>query len=231
MDSELKSLRIDRGKRSQAEPSRWAVRWIVGGILIFVLLGAARYVYAMLNASTEVETVRVNSTTVAGPRGGDVILNATGYIVAAHKIQVASKVLGRVAWIGVDKGDKVREGQVIVRLEDEEYKAQLQQARGRQQSLEAKLTELETGSRPEEVERSRADLDEARANVENAKVNLDRNERLAAEGVVAKQTLDDAKARYDRELARMNALQKTLELVRIGPRREQIDAVRGQLVE
>jgi HlyD family secretion protein len=81
------------------------------------------------------------------------------------------------------------------------------------------------------VERSRAELEEARANVENAKVNLDRNERLAAEGVVAKQTLDDAKARYDREIARMNALQKSLELVRIGPRREQIDAVRGQLVE
>ena len=231
MDSELKSLRIDRSKRAQPEPSAWATRWIVGGVLVFVLLGAGRYVYAMLNASTEVDILRVSSTSSGASGGSQVILNATGYIVAAHKIQVASKVLGRVAWIGVDKGDKVREGQVIVRLEDEEYKAQLQQARGRQQALEAKLTELETGSRPEEVERSRADLDEARANVENAKVNLDRNERLAAEGVVAKQTLDDAKARYDRELARMNALQKTLELVRIGPRREQIDAVRGQLVE
>jgi HlyD family secretion protein len=231
MDSELESLRIDRSKRSQREPSAWATRWIVAGVLLFVLLGAARYVYAMLNASTEVEVVRLASASSAGARGGDVILNATGYIIAAHKIQVASKVLGRVAWIGVDKGDKVREGQVIVRLEDEEYKAQLQQARGRQQALEARLTELETGSRPEELDRSRAELEEARANVENAKVNLDRNERLAAEGVVAKQTLDDAKARYDREVARMNAIQKSMELVRIGPRREQIDAVRGQLVE
>src|SRR5262245_36933459 len=99
MDSELKSLRIDRAKRSQADPSRWATRWIIGGILVFVLLGAARYVYAMLNAATEVEVVRVNSTSAVGQKGGDVILNATGYIVAAHKIQVASKVLGRVAWI------------------------------------------------------------------------------------------------------------------------------------
>lgn len=231
MDSELKSLRIDRSKRAQPEPSAWATRWIIGGVLLFVLLGAGRYVYAMLNASTEVDIVRVSSASTGASTGGQVILNATGYIVAAHKIQVASKVLGRVAWIGVDKGDKVREGQVIVRLEDEEYKAQLQQARGRQQALEARLAELESGSRPEEVERSRAELEEARANVENAKVNLDRNERLAAEGVVAKQTLDDAKARYDREVARMNAIQKSLELVRIGPRREQIDAVRGQLVE
>ena len=151
MDSELKSLRIDRSKRSQTEPSRWATRWIIGGVLLFVLLGAGRYVNGILNAATEVEIARVATPAAAGSSGGDVILNATGYIVAAHKIQVASKVLGRVAWIGVDKGDKVRKGQVIVRLEDDEYKAQLQQARGRLQALEARLSELETGSRPEEI--------------------------------------------------------------------------------
>jgi HlyD family secretion protein len=200
-------------------------------VAIFVLLGLGRYVYGMLNSAVEVDVQRVSAPTTAGASGGDIILNATGYIVAAHKIQVASKVLGRVAWIGVDKGDKVREGQVIARLEDDEYKAQLQQARGRLQALEAKLKELESGSRPEEIDRSQADWDEAKANLANAKVNLERNQKLAAEGVVAKQVLDDAQARYDRELARVNALQKTFELVRIGPRREQIDAVRGQIVE
>lgn len=231
MDSELKSLRIDRSKRSQQEPSRWATRWILAGILLFVLLGAARYVSGMWNTSTKVEVVRVTAPATAGSSGGEIILNATGYIVAAHKIQVASKVLGRVAFIGVDKGDKVREGQVIARLEDDEYKAQLQQARGRLLALEARLKELEAGSRPEEVDRSQAEFEEARADVQNAKLNLDRHEKLSAEGVVSKQALDDAKARYDREMAKMNGLQKSMELVRIGPRKEQIDAVRGQIVE
>src|SRR3954463_12675592 len=154
METELKSLRIDRSaKRSAGDPSPWATKWIVGGVVLLILLGMGRFVYGKLNAATEVETVHITAPAPAGSQSGNtIILNATGYIIAAHKIQVASKVLGRVAWIGVDKGDKVREGQVIVRLEDEEYKAQLQQARGRQQSLEAKLTELETGSRPEEVE-------------------------------------------------------------------------------
>lgn len=232
MDSELKSLRIDRSKRSQAEPSRWATRWIIGGILLFVLLGAARFVNGMLNSAVEVDVTRVSTPSAAASGGaGSVILNATGYIVAAHKIQVASKVLGRVAWIGVDKGDKVREGQVIARLEDEEYKAQLQQARGRLQALEARLKELEAGSRPEEVDRSNAELEEARADLANSKVNLERHQKLSAEGVVAKQALDDAKARYDRDQAKVNALQKSFDLVRIGPRTEQIDAVRGQIVE
>jgi len=49
--------------------------------------------------------------------------------------------------------------------------------------------------------------------------------------VTSKQSLDDAKARYDSQLARVNALEKSFQLVRIGPRKEQIDAVRGQIVQ
>jgi HlyD family secretion protein len=46
---------------------------------------------------------------------------------------------------------------------------------------------------------------------------------------MSSQALDDAKARFDREKARVASLQKAYELVRIGPRQEQIDAVRGQI--
>jgi HlyD family secretion protein len=229
MDSELKSLRIDRDKKSAGEPSKWATRWIVIGIALVVLLGAGRFVYGKLNPGTEVQVHRVHSVGAGGADSNTVILNATGYIVAAHKIQVASKVLGRVAWIGVDKGDQVQEGQIIVRLEDDEYRAQLQQARGNLLALQAKLAELENGSRPEEVQRANADLDEARAELENARVNLERTRTLVKEGVMSKQALDDAQARYERQQARVTSLERTYELVRLGPRREQINAVAGQI--
>jgi HlyD family secretion protein len=230
MDSELKSLRIDRAKRTSGEPSPWAVRWILAGVAIFVLLGLASFVYGKLNSAIEVDVVRVSAPAVASA-GDDVVLNATGYVVAAHKIQVASKIIGRVAWIGVDKGDKVKEGQVIVRLEDDEYRAQLQQAKGQLMALEARLAELQAGSRPEEIDRAKADLDEARANLANAKVNFDRTERLVRDGVLAKQALDDAQSRYDRDVARAAAIERTYQLAKIGPRREQIDAVHGQIVQ
>ena len=233
MESELKSLRIDRSaKRAPSEPSAWATRWILGGILLLILLGVSRFVYGKLNAATEVETVRVKSAASAGSQPGNtIILNATGYIIAAHKIQVASKVLGRVAWIGVEKGNKVREGQTIVRLEDDEYRSQLQQARGSLQALEARLKELENGSRPEEISRAEADLAVAHADLQNARVTLNRTKELAQQGVSSKQAGDDAQARYDSQVARVNALEKSFQLVRIGPRVEQVDAVRGQIVQ
>ena len=228
MDAELKSLQIDRAKKRTAEPSKWATRWIVVGVLLFVLLGAGRFAYSRLNASTEVEVQRVKSLSSGHAEQG-VVLNATGYIVAAHKIELAAKVIGKVRWIGVDKGDRVKEGDMVVRLEDDEYRAQLDQAKGSLANLVAHLAELEHGSRPEEVAQALANLNQGKADLENARVSLERTRKLVAQTVMSQQNLDDAQARYDSAFAKMNSLQKAYDLVRIGPRQEEIDAMRGQV--
>jgi HlyD family secretion protein len=228
MDAELKNLQIDRNKRRSAEPSKWATRWIVGGVLILLLLGGWRFASEKFNPAPVVEVQRVKSISAASAPEG-VILNATGYIVAAHKIEVAAKVIGRVQWIGVDKGDRVKEGQVIVRLEDDEYQAQLTQAKGQLASLQANLDRAVNGSRPEEVAQAVANVNTARSDLDNARITLDRNRRLLKDGVVAQQVIDDAQARYDNALHRVTSLQKTLELVQLGPRQEDIDSLRGQV--
>ena len=141
---------------------------------MFLLLGAWRFASQKLNAApvVEVQRVQVASARRSAPQG--VVLNATGYIVAAHKIEVAAKVVGKVNWIGVDKGDRVKEGQVLVRLEDDEYQAQLEQAKGQLANLQAKLDEalqrLAAG-------RSGAGAGQpglGQSDLENAKVTLDR---------------------------------------------------------
>ncbi len=230
MGTDLKSLQIDRTQKRGPNPSKWSTRWIIAGIALFLLLGTVRFAYNKLNAATEVETVRVQATSAGGAAGGEAVaLNATGYIVAHHEIQVASKVIGRVLWIGVEKGDHVKAGQVIVRLEDNEYRAQLDQAKGTLANLQAKLLEAEHGSRPEEIAVAKANLEQARANLADAKVTLDRTKELAAQGVTSRQQLDDAQSKYDDAAAHVVSLERSFELVRIGPRQEEIDALRGQV--
>ncbi|MGH9666654.1 MAG: HlyD family secretion protein, partial [Bryobacteraceae bacterium] len=229
MDAELKSLQIDRNSKRRDNGPRWARWWILTGIVVVLLLGAGRFAYERLNAATEVETVRVRANFSAAAAAGDVVLNATGYIVAAHKIELASKVVGKVAWIGVDKGDKVKQGQVLVRLEDDEYLAQVEQAKGQLANLQAKLAEQMNGSLPQEIAKAKADVAQARADLVDAKASLGRTQELVKEGVLAKQTLDDALAKYDGQVARVNSLEKAYELVEIGTRKEQIDATRGQI--
>jgi HlyD family secretion protein len=235
LEAEIRNLKIDRSRKTAPEEgSPWARRIIIGGVLLFLLAGAGRFVMTYLDNAPEVELYRVKSASASGSSsetGRSVILNAAGYVVAHHKIQVASKVVGRVLWIGVEKGDRVREGQVIVRLEDDEYKAQLQQAQGQLQTLEARLEELKNGSRPEEIATARANADQAKADLANAEITLKRTAQLVSEKVSAQQALDDAEARVNSARARVDSLEKTFELVRIGPRREVIDALRGQIVE
>ena len=231
MENQLRDLRIDRSRKSRSSgPSRLATGWIITGITLLLLFGAVQLVYGVLNRAKEVEVIRVRAVS-SGDTGlsGDVVLNATGYIVAAHKIELAAKVVGKVAWIGVEKGDRVKEGQVLVRLEDDEYRAQEQQARGNLMNLQAQLERLNDGSRPEEIAKARADADSARADEGNAKVSLDRTKELFSSGVIPKQTLDDAQARYDSAVAKTASADRTYELVKIGPRREDLEAARAQV--
>jgi HlyD family secretion protein len=230
MDQGLNNLRINLSqRRPRNHGSKWAQRWIITGVGILLLLGSAAIFFKTTNKATEVEIFRVSANAGDGAGGSSVVLNAAGYIVAHHKIQLTSKVNGKVAWIGVEKGDKVKAGQVLVRLEDAEYKAQVEQAKGNLVSLEAQLRELVNGSRPEEIRRADADLAQAKADLENAHISYDRVKKLHAEGVYPKQDFDNAEARLEAQQARVASLTRTLELYKIGPRQEQIEAMRGRV--
>ena len=224
---DLHSLRIDRSQKEPEDP-KWSKRFIVGGIVAIVLLGLVALAVRLFSASVpEVQTVRAK--TVSSASSGDTVLQAAGYIVAHHTISVNSKVTGRIAWIGVEKGDKVKAGQVLVRLEDQEFRAQVEQARGAVEMAKARLEQLEHGSRPEEIEQANANLDEARANLVNAKATLDRTRPLVRQGVFSRQQLDDAQAKYDAALQHEQALEKTYRLAKIGPRPEEIENAHGAL--
>jgi HlyD family secretion protein len=230
METELSSLRIDKTER-RSNDSNPVVKWIVIAVVLIIVLAGAAFAYKKLTAATPVHVVRVQSPVASASAGEQIILTATGYIVAAHKIEVASKVNGRVAWIGVEKGDKVKAGQVLVRLEDSEYRAQFMQARGQLENLQARLAELLNGSRPDEITRARADVNQAKADLENNQVTLNRTRSLVNDGVLSKQSLDDAQAKYDSSLAKVHSLQQTLNLAVLGPRKEEIDQVRGQIMQ
>jgi HlyD family secretion protein len=228
----LQNLKIDRSHRAtgEGEAPLWAKRYIVGGIGVVVLLGIAALAYRLLSPeAAEVQVVRAAAE--GGSDVGSIVLSAGGYIVAHHKINVNSKVTGRVKWIGVEKGDKVKEGQVVVRLEDEEFRAQYEQARGTVENAKAYLEQLQNGSRPEEIQQAQHNLEEARATAANDNITLNRTRDLVGQGVLSRQALDDATAKYEADQQRVNSLQQVYTLAKIGPRPEEIARAKGSLLQ
>ncbi len=222
LSRELETLRIEEDRKPAAGPRlpRHAGKAIVAAAAVLLLCGAW-----LLLRPQPVEVARVTALEV---KEAVSVLVAGGYVVAHHKIQLGSKVMGRVVWIGVEKGDRVQKGQVLVRLDDREYRAQVEQARGALQAAQARRRQLETGSRPEEIQQARARFEEAQANLRNARTSLERAQGLARDGVVSAQDLDRARDQFDAAGAQAEAAHKNYELVRIGPRREEIDQARAQ---
>ena len=226
---DLQSLRIDRSARGDGEPPSWARRYILIGIAIVVLLGICALAYRLL--APDVPEVEVTRATAQSSDAGGIVLSATGYIVAHHKINVNSKVTGRVKWIGVEKGDKVKEGQVLVRLEDDEFQAQYQQAHGAAENARAYYEELKNGSRPEEIQQAQHNLEEARASLVDDKLTLDRTQNLFTQGVVSRQALDDATAKFQTDQQRANSLERTFDLTKLGPRAEEVARAKGAMTQ
>ena len=229
---ELQGLRIDRSDRGEGgQPSSWARRYIIVGVSVVVLLSLAALAYRLFAGDvSEVEVARATTESSNNPAGA-VVLSATGYIVAHHKIEANSKVTGRVAWIGVEKGDRVKEGQVLVRLEDQEFRAQYDQQRGAADSARAQLEQLQHGSRPEEIQQTEHNLREARATAANDKLTLDRTKTLVAQGVLSQQALDDVTAKYEASQQRVHSLEQSYQLAKLGPRSEEIARAQGALIQ
>ena len=226
----LQSLHLPDTVRSRAaRPSSWNRRYIVGGIAGVTLLAL---VFSTLRLrSPRIPQVDVARASAVGNNIDDTALSARGYIVAHHRINVNSKVTGRVAWIGVEKGEKVEENQILVRLEDDEFRAQVEQAEGTVASAKAYLEELESGPRPQELAQAEHSLDQARATMLDARITLDRTKQLSAQGVFSKQALDDVTARFETSEQQVRYLEQALQLVKIGPRAEEIARAKGSLLQ
>jgi len=226
MDAALRALRIDPERRRRGRRRTGWLRYAV-----VILLGLAIVGYFVSRTRLNPVEVEVATTQQQDPGAPTPVLTAGGYIIPHRKVELAPKITGRVEWIGVEKGDTVTRGQVLLRIEQREFLAAADRAQALLAGARARLQELESGSRPEEIDRARAGVEEARSNVANAVLELERFERLHGEGAVSRQALDVAKNRHEVTLAQQAAAQKSYDLVRIGPRTEQIDLGRAQVRE
>jgi HlyD family secretion protein len=178
VEDDLSKLRID--KRSMALRKGRKKRFVLLILLMVLVIGGwTLYRRGLL---TPAPSVRVASLQLLYPSQTFTVLNASGYVVAQRKAAVASKITGRLIALSVEEGSRVKEGDVIARLENEDSQAALNRAQAN-------------------VNLARSTLDQAKAELEDAEVSHRRNEQLVAKGFVAQAVVDASEARYKRAKA------------------------------
>ena len=184
---DLSKLRIDRNSAAAGAghaPRRW-LRWLV---VILVLLAAALYAARRVGAPPAVDTAAVVSVY---PSLSFTLLNATGYVVPQRKAALSSKATGRLEWLGVLEGSRVRAGEVIARLESKDVRAALEQAAA-------------------QVKVAQANLQQGMAELRDAQANARRSAELLAKKFISSAQHDADNARLAKASATISAQQAAI---------------------
>ncbi len=145
--NDLAALKIERGSQN-TKPRRWPLLLLFPAVLI---LGGA-YFLRFTNQPLDVGTAKVTKTEVTAEsirasNAGAPLLTASGYIVARRKAVVSAKIQGRLSSLRVEEGSRVKEGEIIARLENRDYLAQVERAEATIQRAEADLAEAKRQAR------------------------------------------------------------------------------------
>jgi len=183
VDLELEKLRIEK---SAFGPKGRKKKRLIWAVLAAVLAGTLGVLYrlGLLTPAVEVQAVAVQNVY---PSQGLTLLNASGYVVADRKAAVASKVTGRLVYVGVEEGSRVHAGQVIARLESREAEAARDRA-------------------SHNVAAARQNLEQARAELHHAILDYERKKALVEKGTIARSAFDTAEARFKTAQASAAAL-------------------------
>ena len=182
---DLSKLHIDRDA-PPAVRRAFTRNLLLAGVAVVLLGGIV--LFARRGGAVPVQVVVATATAGGGNGAGGASVTANGYVVARTRASVASKVAGRLAFLGVSEGSFVRKGEVIARLESADYQAAIAQAQAAVASARADSIEMS------------ADRDQLEREAQRLRTIHAQNAQL-----VAQQDVDQAESRAAQAAARAQA--------------------------
>lgn len=199
-EEDLAKLKISRdGATSGPVAARNKIRRALL-IIIALALAAGAALFYFYTAPLDVEQTQVTS---AYPSQQFAMLNATGYVVAQRKAAVASKATGRLEWLGVAEGSRVKQGEIIARLENRDMTANMENAAAG-------------------INVAKATLQQGEAEYRDAARQLNRAQELLVQNFVSQASVDSAQARYDKAAAALSSLKAAINAAQASFRAAQI---------
>jgi RND family efflux transporter MFP subunit len=167
----LDDLRIKRQPETAGASKVWPAAVVV---VVAVLAGAAVFLWRGRAEAVEVRTVPARAVNSSG--GAErTVLNASGYVTARRQATVSAKVTGKVIEVDIEEGMKVKEGQVLARLDDSNIRTSLDVAQA-------------------QLDSTRLSVEETRAQLKQADLAFARETELAKQNIASQADLETAEA-------------------------------------
>jgi HlyD family secretion protein len=138
--------------------------------------------------------------------------------VEAREVDISPKLPGRIEAIYADEGDHVKKGSLLLQMDDQQLKIQVERAIAAQKAATETLHDLEAGARKEEIASAVASLDAAEATYQKSFDDLKRAEELFKEGAASKDFLEKASLQLDTSKTNRDMAKEKLELLKAGAR-------------
>jgi HlyD family secretion protein len=158
----------------------------------------------------------------------DTTLRISGNI-EAHESVVSFKVQGRIIELPVQEGQYVKQGDLLARLDDDDYRQQVSVDEATVGMREAELELAVAGSRVQEIQAAKQTLIDARADLELKRADFRRRQALLAEQGVSKEDVDSAASQLKRAQATYERVKQTHDQIVEGTRKEEIAVRRANL--
>jgi len=198
--TKISDLKISDAERFSVSPRRPGILWIV-----LITAAAAAIVLYLFKAGllTSAASVRTAAADWVYPSQVITQFNASGYVVAQRKASVASKGTGRIVFLGVQEGSRLKEGDVIARLDSDDLRAEKAQ-------LEAQLVV------------ARFDLERAETELVTSEANFRRLKELWGQKAASQVDLENARDRFLKAKAAIDSAKANIKAVEASIKRESV---------
>jgi len=143
--------------------------------------------------------------------------------------KLAFRVDGPLVELSGSIGRYVEQGEVIARIDDRDFKVNLNRLVSVKKEAQAHFTAMKAGARGEDLARLEADLAAARARMQNARMDFKRYKALFEEQVIAQAQYDGVKMAFDTASANVESITQQLNKARNGARKEDIRATQARI--
>jgi membrane fusion protein YbhG len=164
----------------------------------------------------------------APDRATETTLKLSGNI-EAHESVVSFKVPGRIVELPIEEGQYVTKGDLLARLDDDDYREQVHVDEATVRSREAELDLALAGSRIQEIKAAKQTLLDAQADLKLKEQDFRRRRALLSEQGVSQEDLDTAATELKRARATFERVKQNYDQIVEGTRKEQIAVNRANL--